>query len=104
MPNSGGFETLGFTQLREQQLMGVGHVWPLGLQPPARASALKTSVAMTARIATTSEPRGEKARVKKPRAVFMERSPLGWRAGSPNPDVRRGESRKPRSDVNTKNA
>jgi hypothetical protein len=77
MPNSGGFETLGFTQLREQQLMGVGHVWPLGLHGLACATA---APARTARAATTSEPRtriqNERARAGKPRTTFICGPPL----------------------------
>ena len=40
-PNMAGrelFLAMGFAQSRLQQLMSVEHCWPLGLQPPARAS------------------------------------------------------------------
>jgi hypothetical protein len=40
-PNIAGrelFLAMGFAQSRLQQLMSVEHCWPLGLQPPARAS------------------------------------------------------------------
>jgi hypothetical protein len=84
MPNSGGFATLGFTQLREQQLMLVGHVWPFCLHGLACATA---APAMTTRMATTSEPRtriqSERARAGKPRTTFICGPPLV--CGAPQP-------------------
>src|SRR5262249_40918086 len=79
---------VGFMQFPLQQLMLVVHRWPLGLQPFARAFVPKTSVAMTAKTATPSEPRTrvqrEKARAGKPRTSFICGSPLGLR-GRPTP-------------------
>ena len=50
IPNNGGFATRGFAQFRLQQLMLVGHAWPLGLQGLGRASCavLKTSAVTSA--------------------------------------------------------
>src|SRR5262245_22148135 len=46
-PNIGlAFLTMAFAQCRLQQLMSVEHTWPLGLQPPARASVLTRSTVL----------------------------------------------------------
>ena len=56
MPNKGGRATLGFAQFRLQQLMGVGHRWPLGLHGLGRASwAASVRAATTARAKTVAD-------------------------------------------------
>jgi hypothetical protein len=57
VPSNGGFATLGLMQLREQQLWGVGHFWPLGLHGEAIAVRAPGSASVAIRSRATRSPR-----------------------------------------------